>query len=184
MNEFDEKQELINEIEMIAEAEAKDIDEENAAMVLSNLFIKACTKYFKYLKQKNNWKMFVGKHNFCEFDCFFKKNETVVYVHISNYHFWPWRNVMCKHALHSNDKTGSDCNYCDIYYVEDLINILFERFDNVDNSANLQKAENIACQNCIWAISPFASFCAKCEKKTKEVLYEGKMCPLQEPFKK
>ena len=48
---------------------------------------------------------------------------------------------------------------------------------------NILMPENIPCKNCVWATTPYARNCVKFQPKKSEVLYDGKSCPEQKPFK-
>ena len=118
--------EYVEKIEDIIQMKPKDVEEEEGAVFLSKMFYKACKDYFEAIKIENNIQMFSCTKIFREYSCFFKKEDVVIYVHISDYLFWGLKNVMYKIAKHSQDFSGENCKYCDIIDLEESIMKLFD----------------------------------------------------------
>ena len=126
MLDLETRIEYVETLEDIVQMKPKDVEEEDAALFLAKMFSKACKDYFEAIKIENKIQMFSCPKTFREYSCFFKKEDVVIYVHISDYLFWGFKNVMYKIAKHSQDFSGDNCRYCDIIDIEESIMKLFE----------------------------------------------------------
>lgn len=126
MLSFEKRQKLVKEIEKVVETDIDSIVDEDPYKVAHKQMIKKCNDYIRAIAKEHNWQVITKSHPFCEYSCFVKKDEKFVYVHLSDFRFWNWREILYRVAKHSQDFTGEKNHYCDIMNLEVSLIELFE----------------------------------------------------------
>lgn len=126
MLSFEKRLKYVKEIEEAINTDLYSIPNEDPYGVVHKLMIKKCNAYIRAIAKEHNWQVITKSHPFCEYSCFIKKDEKFVYVHLSDYRWWNWREVLYRVAKHSQDYTGERNRYCDIMNLEVSLMELFE----------------------------------------------------------
>lgn len=114
-------------IEKVLATDLNTIDSESPYNQLAKMYVKEVNKYFRAIAKENNWSLITKGHPFCSYSCFFKNGEKFIYVSLSDFRFWDWKEVLYRTTRSEMDYTGGGNNYCDITEIEDALIKLFER---------------------------------------------------------
>ena len=126
MVNFDKRLKMIKEIDKVVDTDISTISDEDPYKTVHTLFVKKCNDYIRAIAKEHNWQVITKYHPFCEYSCFVKNGDKFVYVHLSDYRFWDWKNVLFRIAEHSQDYTGLNNHYCDLINLEVSLMELFK----------------------------------------------------------
>lgn len=117
---------FVKAIEDVVNTDPNTIDNEMPYNTISKMFTKEINKYFRAIAKENNWSLITKSHSFCGYYGYFRNGENFIYVSISDFRFWNWKEVLYRTARNERDYTGGGNHYCDLLNIEEHLIEMFE----------------------------------------------------------
>ena len=125
MLSFDKRINYVKEIDKAVKTDLDGIPNENPYKVVHQLFVKKCNNYLRAIAKEHNWQVITKSHPFCEYSCFVTNGDKFIYIHLSDFRWWNYEEVLYRVAKHSQDFTGERNRYCELYELEQHLVDLF-----------------------------------------------------------